>query len=50
MVRPSRSDTLKVSLVNFTLATRSSAVIAEVRMPSLDKGYLLLQQKTPNPP
>src|SRR6516225_5395269 len=50
MVRPSRRATLKVSLVNFTSTTRSSAASAKMPMPSLQELLLVLIDQPLNPP
>src|SRR5260370_5655058 len=42
MVRPSPRPTLKVSFVNLTAVTRSSAVSAKMPMPSLQQCHLML--------
>jgi hypothetical protein len=50
MVRPSLSATLKVSFVNFTAVTRSSAVSAKMPMPSLQQCRLMLTHQFLQPP
>src|SRR5438105_8852981 len=50
MVRPSRRATLKVSFVNFTSMTRSSAVSAKMPMPGLQECYLMLNYQFLKPP
>src|SRR5438876_5986984 len=50
MVRPSRRDTLKVSFVNFTPVTRSSAVSAKMPMPGLQECRLMLNHSFLKPP
>jgi hypothetical protein len=50
MVRPSLSPTLKVSFVNFTSVTRSSAVSAKMPMPSLQECCLMLNRQFLKPP
>src|SRR5438067_12872253 len=50
MVRPSHRATLKVSFVNFTFVTRSSAVSAKMPMPSLQECRLMLNHQFLKPP
>src|SRR5207302_8250744 len=50
MVRPSRRPTLKVSFVNFTSVTRSSAVSAKMPMPGLQECRLMLNHQFLKPP
>ena len=50
MVRPSRRATLRVSLVNFTSATRSSAASAKMPMPSLQECRFMCGDQFLNPP
>src|SRR5208337_4414978 len=50
MVRPSRRATLRVSLVNFTSATRSSAASAKMPMPSLQECRFMFGDQFLNPP
>src|SRR6266540_606870 len=50
IVRPSRRPTLKVSCVNFTSVTRSSAVSAKMPMPSLQECRLMLSDQFLKPP
>src|SRR5438105_6379615 len=45
MVRPSRMATLKVSFVNVTSVTRSSAVSAKMPMPGLQECRLMLNHQ-----
>src|SRR5262245_50638183 len=50
MVRPSRMETLKVSFVNFTSVTRSSALTAKMPMPGLQEFRLMLNYQFLKPP
>src|SRR5271157_3725032 len=50
MVRPSRRATLRESLVNFTSATRSSAVSAKMPMPGLQEFRFMFGDQFLNPP
>src|SRR6476660_2819214 len=50
MVRPSRRETLKVSFVNVTSVTRSSAVSAKMPMPGLQECRLMLNHQFLKPP
>src|SRR3989442_14016828 len=50
MVRPSRRATLRVSLVNFTSLTRSSAASAKMPMPSLQECRFMFGEQFLKPP
>jgi hypothetical protein len=48
MMRPSRSETLRESFVNFTPTTRSSTVGAKIPMPGLQECHLMFDHETLN--